>query len=93
MAGRQLAALSRRLLAAGWNADTPVCVVSRAGCPDAMTSSHRVETLAQASVLHAGRPTVVTVGIGAAPVLLDSASVADPLARTVPSRRQAGVTP
>src|SRR5881394_551702 len=30
MAGKQLAALSRRLLAAGWPADTPALVVSRA---------------------------------------------------------------
>ena len=31
-------------------------------------SEHRVDSLAQASVLHAGRPTVVTVGVGAARV-------------------------
>src|SRR5580765_966617 len=31
MAGRQLAALSRRLVAAGWAPETPVAVVSRAG--------------------------------------------------------------
>lgn len=65
MAGRQLAALSRRLLAAGWPADTPVCVVSRAGCSDALSSEHRVDTLAQAALLHSGRPTVVTVGAAA----------------------------
>lgn len=97
MAGRQLAALSRRLLASGWGADTPVYVVSRAGCADAMTSSHRVDTLAQASVLHAGRPTVVTVGVGAAPVAAPAASAPDaaqdPLAQAVPSRRPARVTP
>jgi uroporphyrin-III C-methyltransferase len=66
MAGKQLAALSRRLLEAGWAADTPVCVVSRAGWPDALHSSHALATLGQATVLHAGRPTVVTVGAGAA---------------------------
>lgn len=65
MAGRQLAALSRRLIEAGWSGDTPVSVVSRAGWPDAVGSSHDVAGLAQASVLHAGRPTVVTVGTGA----------------------------
>jgi uroporphyrin-III C-methyltransferase len=65
MAGRQLAALSRRLREAGWPADTPASVVSRAGWPDQLASEHRVDTLAQASVLHAGRPTVVTVGVGA----------------------------
>ena len=68
MAGRQLAALARRLLAAGWPAQTPVSVVSRAGWPDRLQSDHRVDTLAQATVLHAGRPTVVTVGAGAAPL-------------------------
>jgi uroporphyrin-III C-methyltransferase len=65
MAGRQLGALSRRLLAAGWPADTPACVVSRAGCADQLVSEHRLDTLAQATVLHAGRPTVVTVGVAA----------------------------
>ncbi len=65
MAGKQLAALSRRLLDAGWAADTPACVVSRAGWHDALQSSHSLATLGQATVLHAGRPTVVTVGAGA----------------------------
>ena len=68
MAGRQLAALGRRLLQAGWPADTPVLVVSRAGWPDQMHSDHSASTLAEAAVLHAGRPTVVTVGVGAAPL-------------------------
>lgn len=68
MAGRQLAALSRRLLAAGWAADTPAAVVSRAGWPDQVASDHAVATLAEASLLHTGRPTVVTVGVGATPL-------------------------
>jgi uroporphyrin-III C-methyltransferase len=68
MAGKQLAALSRRLIAAGWPADTPASVVSRAGWPDQLQSDHRVEALRDATVLHAGRPTVVTVGAGAAPL-------------------------
>ena len=68
MAGKQLAALSRRLIAAGWPADTPASVVSRAGWPDQLHSDHRVDTLGDATVLHAGRPTVVTVGAGAAPL-------------------------
>jgi uroporphyrin-III C-methyltransferase len=68
MAGRQLAALGRRLRAAGWPADAPVSVVSRAGWPDQIATDHRVGTLAEAAVLHAGRPTVVTVGAGATPV-------------------------
>ena len=66
MAGKQLAALSRRLLAAGWPQGTPVSVVSRAGWPDQLHSDHTVASLAQAAMLHAGRPSVVTVGAGAA---------------------------
>jgi uroporphyrin-III C-methyltransferase len=65
MAGRQLAALSRKLLEAGWPAGTPVCVVSRAGCADAIASDHTVALLASAALLHRGRPAVVTVGAGA----------------------------
>lgn len=68
MAGRQLAALAQRLHKAGWAADTPVSVVSRAGWPDALASAHSLATLGQATVLHSGRPTVVTVGAGAAAV-------------------------
>lgn len=68
MAGRQLPALSRALLQAGWAAETPVCVVSRAGWPDELVSAHTVAMLAQASLLHAGRPTVVTVGAAAEPL-------------------------
>ncbi|MDH0864515.1 uroporphyrinogen-III C-methyltransferase [Mitsuaria sp. GD03876] len=67
MAGQQLAALSRRLVAAGWDAGTPVSVVSRAGCADALASEHDVASLGAASMLHRGRPTVVIVGAGAAP--------------------------
>lgn len=68
MAGRQLGPLSRQLLQAGWPAQTPVSVVSRAGCPNQLHSDHTVATLAEASLLHAGRPTVVAVGAGAAPL-------------------------
>ena len=68
MAGRQLAALSRHLIEAGWPSDTPISVVSRAGWPDQLHSDHTVATLARASMLHAGRPTVVTVGAGARPL-------------------------
>ncbi len=68
MAGRQLGRLARQLLAAGWPADTPACVVSRAGCADALASDHRLADLAGAAVLHAGRPAVVTVGVAARPV-------------------------
>lgn len=72
MAGRQLAGLSRRLREAGWPGDTPVSVVSRAGWPDQLVSTHTVDTLAGACVMHAGRPAVVTVGVGATPVQADS---------------------
>jgi uroporphyrin-III C-methyltransferase len=68
MAGRQLGALSRRLVEAGWPADTPVLVVSRAGWPDQIASDHSATSLAEAALLHSGRPTVVTVGAGARPV-------------------------
>jgi uroporphyrin-III C-methyltransferase len=68
MAGRQLAALSHRLQAAGWTGDTPVSVVSRAGWPDMLHSDHTVSSLSRAAMLHAGRPTVVTLGAGAAPI-------------------------
>lgn len=65
MAGKQLAALRRRLRAAGWADDTPVSVVSRAGWPDQLASEHALADLGQAALLHAGRPTVVVVGAGA----------------------------
>ena len=68
MAGKQLAALSRRLVAAGWPDDTPASVVSRVGWPDQLHSDHAVAGLAHAALLHAGRPTVVTVGAGAVPL-------------------------
>jgi uroporphyrin-III C-methyltransferase len=51
---------------AGWPLDTPVNVVSRAGWPDQLASDHLLADLAAAAVLHAGRPTVVVVGAGAA---------------------------
>ena len=59
----------RRLIEAGWPTDTPVSVVSRAGWPDQLQSDHTVATLPRASLLHAGRPTVVTVGAGAKAVI------------------------
>ena len=77
MAGKQLAALSRRLLAAGWAADTPASIVSRAGWPDQLHSDHHVDALARATVLHAGRPTVVVVGAGAAPLAAPSTHQAE----------------
>ncbi len=76
MAGKQLAALSRRLIAAGWPAATPASVVSRAGWPDQLHSDHRIDSLGRATVLHAGRPTVVTVGAGAAPLTAPAAATA-----------------
>lgn len=69
MAGRQLAALAQQLAEVGWAGDTAVSVVSRAGWPDQLHSDHTVATLPEASLLHAGRPTVVTVGAGATTAL------------------------
>jgi uroporphyrin-III C-methyltransferase len=71
MAGKQLAALARGLLDSGWLDDTPVSVVSRAGWPDQLHSDHTLQTLPRASLLHAGRPTVVTVGEGARSVVAE----------------------
>ncbi|MCV2370125.1 uroporphyrinogen-III C-methyltransferase [Roseateles oligotrophus] len=65
MAGRQLSRLGTQLIAAGWPADTPVNVVSKAGCVDALNSDHRVDKLAEAALAHQERPTVVIVGAGA----------------------------
>lgn len=65
MAGRQLPALGRRLRAAGWPGETPASVVSCAASPDELTSTHTLADLGAAALLHAGRPTVVTVGAGA----------------------------
>ncbi len=85
MAGKQLAALSRQLIAAGWPADAPASVVSRAGWPDALHGEHTVADLAHASVLHAGRPTLVTVGAGAAPLpSVKAASIAGIAAASEP---------
>ena len=80
MAGRQLAALGRRLRAAGWAADAPVCVVSRAGWPDSLASSHTLDGLAEAALLHSGRPTVVTIGEAARELAVPAP--ATPAART-----------
>ena len=82
MAGKQLAALARRLRAAGWSDDTPASVVSRAGWPDPLHSDHTVASLARAAMLHAGRPTVVTVGAGAA-ALARAPTRADHVARAL----------
>ena len=68
MAGKQLATLARRLIASGWPAHTPVSVVSRAGWADQLHSDHQLADLDRASMLHAGRPTIVTVGAGASPL-------------------------
>ena len=76
MAGRQLGKLGRALRAAGWPDSTPVCVVSRAGWSDSVASDHSLFELAAAAVLHAGRPTVVTVGAGAASVVVAARSEA-----------------
>lgn len=91
MAGRQLAALSRKLLEAGWAPDTPCSVVSRAGWPDALSSEHAVSGLAAATLLHRGRPTVVVVGSGAAPVAGEPRPAAGSMALHL-AQEQAGDT-
>lgn len=78
MAGRQLGTLSRALRKAGWPGEAPALVVSRAGWPDALSSEHCVAELAAAAVLHAGRPTVVTVGAGALPAAVTPGSTLEP---------------
>ena len=85
MAGRQLPALSRLLRQAGWAAQTPVCVVSRAGWPDQLVSTHAVDTLAQAALLHAGRPSVVTVGVAAQALGTARKTLSDHGARHMPA--------
>ena len=83
MAGRQLGALGRALRQAGWEPATAVSVVSRAGCADSLRSRHRLDELAHAALLHAGRPTVVVVGAGAEP--LRAAPAGARLASILPS--------
>lgn len=78
MAGRQLGQLGRELLDAGWPAETPALVVSRAGCGDALSSEHQLAGLDAAAMLHQGRPTVVTVGAGAAPLSATLVTVPQP---------------
>jgi len=88
MAGKQLAALGRKLIAAGWPADTPVCVTSRAGWPDELRSDHLISSLGRASMLHAGRPTVVVVGAGASALnaRLETVATGIPASQTADSR-------
>lgn len=76
MAGSQLPDLAQRLMAAGWPPATPASAVSRAGWPDCRDSRHRLDDLADAVPLHAGRPTVLTVGAGATPVTQAPAGIA-----------------
>ena len=85
MAGKQLAALSRRLIAAGWPDDTPVSVVSRAGWPDQLHSDHTVSSLSRAAMLHAGRPSVVTVGAGAVALRAHAVQARLPTVARIPS--------
>jgi uroporphyrin-III C-methyltransferase len=91
MAGKQLAALARRLLAAGWDGETPASVVSRAGWPDQLHSEHTVATLGHAAMLHAGRPTVVTVGAGAAPIVAMSGAAATHAGAKAPPASDDGI--
>jgi uroporphyrin-III C-methyltransferase len=79
MAGQALGALSQRLLDAGWPAGEPVSVVSAVGTARECASQHRVDTLAEAAALHAGQPTVVIVGAGAAVLDASETSPTDAL--------------
>lgn len=78
MAGKQLGDLAQRLIVAGWPACTPASAVSRAGWPDQQHSEHTLATLGEASAVHAGRPTVVVVGVGASAVVPAGAPAAPP---------------
>jgi uroporphyrin-III C-methyltransferase len=60
-------------------------VVSQAGRSDQVASDHQVGTLAAASLLHAGRPTVVTVGAGAAPLPGTSIAARAPVVERPPA--------
>jgi uroporphyrin-III C-methyltransferase len=93
MAGKQLGALGRRLARAGWPAHTPALAVSRAGWPDELASDHTIATLGGAALLHAGRPTVVTVGVGAMPVVptVPAAARAARAAGAVPTAPEAAL--
>jgi uroporphyrin-III C-methyltransferase len=64
--------------------------VSQAGTADAISSRHVVASLGEAALLHAGRPTVVTVGVGAtavgAAVIAPSVPIASEVASEVASQ-------
>lgn len=91
MAGKQLGELAQRLIAAGWPPETPASAVSRAGWPDQQHSEHTLATLDAASALHAGRPTVVVVGVGGSPVAADPGAA--PAAAVPPSAPAASAAP
>jgi uroporphyrin-III C-methyltransferase len=91
MAGKRLAALARRLVVEGWPVETMVSVVSRAGWPDQLHSDHRLDELGQGSLLHSGRPTVVTIGAGALP-LMRPACASSPTALADDNHPRPGVT-
>lgn len=80
MAGKQLGELAQRLVAAGWPPATPASAVSRAGWPDQQHSEHTLATLGEASAIHAGRPTVVVVGVGASSVMAAAGAATQPSA-------------
>lgn len=86
MAGRQLAALSLKLLEAGWPADTAANVVSNAGWPDARCTDHTVATLAEATTPHADRPAVVTVGAGARAITSTDTPAGTPVSTPVSTK-------
>ena len=89
MAGRQLDSLAHKLREVGWAPQTPALVVSRAGWPDQRISLHDVGTLGEAAPVHAGQPTIVTVGAGAVAIGAAPTSNDGPDAATAASARNA----
>ena len=77
----------------GWNADAPVSVVSKAGMPDVIISQHTVASLADAALPHQGRPTIVTVGVGATSVLGANPGPGTSDVRHAAQRSEAPLTP
>jgi uroporphyrin-III C-methyltransferase len=65
MAGEQLTQLLQPLKSAGWSSDTPVRLVSNAGSAKPIISAGTVSDLANLAQLHAGKPTITMIGVGA----------------------------
>jgi uroporphyrin-III C-methyltransferase len=81
MAGQQLANLTLALRKAGWNALTPVVIVWNAGGLDSTQTESTVEQLAQIQsslpVQLQRSPAIVTIGIAASPIALETQPLRD----------------